>query len=61
MRVSTVPHGTYRIGFSPVGLVAWLLPLAPNVLWAVLPPVSSSLGANDAARGSSGWPGPPRR
>lgn len=47
MAASTERRG-YRIGFSPAGLVASLLPLAPNVLWAVLPPVTSSLGPNDA-------------
>lgn len=39
----------YKIGFSLTGLIAFIIPMIPNVFWAVLPPVSSSLPANDAA------------
>ena len=39
----------YRLGFSPAGFVAFLLPMIPNVLWALLPPVSPVLSANDSA------------
>src|SRR5688572_1740613 len=39
----------YKLGFSLVGAVASLLPMIPNVFWALLPPVSSTLPANDSA------------
>jgi glucose uptake protein GlcU len=38
----------YRIGFSRLGFIASLLPLIPNVFWILLPPVSSTLRANDS-------------
>lgn len=39
----------YTFGFSRVGFIAFLLPMIPNVVWALLPPVSSTLQANDSA------------
>lgn len=48
---SLTPHPAkkYRLGFSRTGLIAILLPMVPNVLWVLLPPVSSTLPANDSA------------
>lgn len=40
---------TYKIGFSLVGFIAVLLPQIPNVVWAILPPVSSVLPENRSA------------
>lgn len=39
----------YKIGFSLTGLIAVLLPMIPNIFWAILPPVTTTLQANDAA------------
>lgn len=39
----------YKLGFSLVGFIACLLPMIPNVFWVLLPPVSSTLPANDSA------------
>lgn len=39
----------YRLGFSRFGFIASLLPLIPNLFWILLPPVSSTLRANDSA------------
>src|SRR5665647_883667 len=39
----------YKIGFSLTGLMASLIPMIPNIFWAILPPVSTTLQANDAA------------
>lgn len=36
----------YRFGFSPLGLVAVLLPMIPNALWVILPPAPSPLRAD---------------
>lgn len=38
----------YRFGFSLVGFVAALIPSLANIPWALLPPVSSTLPANDS-------------
>jgi hypothetical protein len=38
----------YRLGFSLFGFVAVLIPILANVPWALLPPVSSTLPANDS-------------
>ncbi|MDX2358820.1 hypothetical protein [Dietzia sp. PP-33] len=42
----TNPAKAFRLGFSPLGFVAVLLPMIPNALWVLLPPVSSPLTAN---------------
>lgn len=39
----------YKLGFSFIGLIAFLLPMIPNVFWILLPPVSSTLPANESA------------
>jgi hypothetical protein len=39
---------TYRFGFSLVGFIAVLVPILANIPWALLPPVSSALPANDS-------------
>lgn len=46
---TTHPLKKYKFGFSPVGFIAVLLPMIPNVLWALLPPVASTLPANGSA------------
>ncbi len=38
----------YRFGFSLVGFIAVLIPILANVPWALLPPVSSTLPANES-------------
>lgn len=38
----------YKIGFSTKGFIAFLIPIIPNIIWAILPPVSTSLPSNDA-------------
>lgn len=38
----------YKMGFSSIGIIAFILPMIPNIFWAVLPPVSSTLPANTA-------------
>ncbi|AVZ39890.1 MULTISPECIES: hypothetical protein [unclassified Dietzia] len=40
------PAQAFRLGFSPLGCVAVLLPMIPNVLWVLLPPVFSPLTAD---------------
>lgn len=30
--------GEYKLGFSWLGFLAFIIPMAPNILWAVLPP-----------------------
>lgn len=47
--LTTQSARTYRIGFSLIGFVAVLLPMIPNVFWVLLPPVSSTLPANESA------------
>lgn len=39
----------YKIGFSFVGLIAFIIPMIPNIFWALLPPVATDLPANTAA------------
>jgi hypothetical protein len=46
---TTLSAKKYKLGFSLVGLIACLLPMIPNVFWAFLPPVASTLPANDSA------------
>ena len=47
--LTTHPAKTYRLGFSRTGFVAILLPMIPNVVWVLVPPVSSTLPADDSA------------
>lgn len=47
--LTTHPVKKYRLGFSRTGFTAILLPMIPNVLWVLLPPVSSTLPANNSA------------
>ena len=39
----------YKFGFSLAGFIAVLLPQIPNVLWALLPAISSTLHSNGSA------------
>ncbi|MGM1029953.1 MAG: hypothetical protein ACQEWM_08795 [Actinomycetota bacterium] len=48
-RTASLSAKRYRLGFSPVGCIGALIPLIPNVFWALLPPVSSDLPANESA------------
>ena len=36
----------YRFGFSPLGFVAVMIPMIPNIVWALLPGASEALAAN---------------
>lgn len=42
----TNPPRTFKLGFSPLGFIAVLVPMIPNALWVFLPAVSSPLSAN---------------
>ena len=39
----------YRFGFSKEGLVAFLLPMLPNIVWVLIPPANDILLTNTAS------------
>jgi len=39
----------YKIGFSLIGLIAFTIPMIPNIFWALLPPVVENISDNKAA------------
>jgi len=39
----------YKFGFSIKGLIAFLLVMAPNIVWMIAPPVNDVLAGNSAA------------
>lgn len=43
------PAKKYKLGFSLIGGIAFLLPMIPSLAWMFLPPVASTLPANDSA------------